>query len=324
MMKNKQVNDKQSGSRKINLNNEVIYLLKTMELLQKPSTINYLLNIVTGSNIYAWKKSGHDQLETFGALAWCESVRLHRTIQIMVDMHLIEGVPKNLQSVRITPQGQRFLENPKPVEVYPDKVKLNGNDFSLLYFLKEIRSSFAEKEGQEENTILPLFTLERIAYLRPRDEKSLSNIPGMGKVRMKKLGTSILASIQKVVTKERDEKRKKQMRMVFSPSFQKTKELWLAGYSIQEIATIRGHRLATVHAYLEKLHFADEINMRPWIEKYIDSKQLYRGVEFFKQVPKATLNEAHEVLGLSYDVLRKCKMYLYEAPPVEQESAIAA
>lgn len=323
-MKNKQEHEQQSGTRKVDIQSEVVYILKTLKLLEKPFSVNYVINIVTGSNIFTWKKSGHDQLATFGSLAWCEAVRLHRTLQVMLDKELIEGVPNNLQMIRMTEKGSEFLKTPEPIPVYPGKLRLSGHDFALLYLLKQIRSSFAEKEGQDEYSILPLLTLDRIVYLRPKSEEALSHIPGMGKTRVKKLATPILAAIDNVVEKEIEERRKKHMRIAFSPSFQKTKELWEAGYSLAEIAMIRGHRLSTVHSYLEKLHYALEIDMRPWIEKHVDSKQLYRGVEFFKQVPNASLNEAHEVLGISYDVLRKCKMYIFEPASELQRTAVAA
>ena len=53
-----------------------------------------------------------------------------------------------------------------------------------------------------------------------------------------------------------------------------------------------------------------EIDLRPWIEKNVDSKALYKGAEYFKKVSNPKVKEAFQVLGLDYETLNLCKMYV--------------
>ena len=309
MMK-KKVNDKKRVTKKINLQTEVETILKTILLLDKPYSINYLVNILTGSTNFKWRRAGHTELVTFGGLSKHSPVRLYRILQLMIDKALIEGVAHNYVNIRVTPEGMDYLENPRPIQVTAKKLKYTRHEVNLFHLLKQTRSTFSEQEGRSETQVLPQFILERIAYIRPEDKEALASIPGMGKVRLEKLGPSILEILNQIRKEEVEAYERRKQMALKSHTFKQTKELWEKGYSLEEISKIKGITESSVVNYLERLHYAGEINLRPWIEKNVDSKDLFMGVEFFKQVKEPKLKQAYEATGLDYSVLRFCRMYV--------------
>lgn len=307
----KKVNDKKRVTNKINVQAEAEQLLKTLALLEKPYPINYLVNLLTGSTLYGWKKAGHPKLETFGSLSKLSPVRIYRLIQILIDKQMVEGTPRTFSNIQITLRGETFLASPRKMVIRKKRLKYTHHDYLLFQLLKETRTSFSQQESKKETKILPQFTLERIAYLKPKSMKDLAAIQGMGKVRLHKLGLSILNAVNHVLDQQKREYEMKKLAAIKAPTFQQTKELWEKGYSQEEISKIKGIKLESVHQYLERLHLAGEVDMRPWIEKNVDSKELFMGVEFFKQVENGRLKEAFEATGIDYQVLRLCKLYVH-------------
>ena len=290
--------------------NDATNVLKTLLLLGKPFGMSYLTSVLKGDEEVSWMREEHKTLETFGCLNEHTTGYIKNMISIMIDFEMIG--PGNAYStvIKITKKGEDFLENPSQLKVHSARLKPAKFESLLAFRLGTLRKNFAEKEKKPGYQIFSDFTLNRLVRLKPLTVKELREIPGIGLFKAEKYGSAILDSISRTLEARKESALQRNLQTVKSPTYQQTRELFIAGNSPAEIAKAKGISESTIKSYLEKLHLAGEINLKPWIEENIDNKALYKGAEYFKQVEHPRMKEAYEVLGLDYDILRMCKLYV--------------
>ena len=85
--------------------------------------------------------------------------------------------------------------------------------------------------------------------------------------------------------------------------------MFMENVSIPEITNILGLTMTRTIDILIDLSAADKVDLIPWIERNINSKSLYKGVEYFTKVSRPSFEEAHMTIGLDYSTLKFCKVY---------------
>ncbi len=75
---------------------------------------------------------------------------------------------------------------------------------------------------------------------------------------------------------------------------------------------MNGIKQATVERYLCDFHMAGIMDLRPWIESYLEEEELQPAAKYFKERPGALLREAKEVLGIEYNKLFLGRIYTQE------------
>jgi len=87
--------------------------------------------------------------------------------------------------------------------------------------------------------------------------------------------------------------------------------LFLKGdMTMQEIAAASKTQVSVVVDIMIAAHKENRIDLIPWIECNINSKALYRGCEYFKKIPGATIEEACALLDHDVVTLKLCKLYV--------------
>jgi len=293
---------------KTNIKNDVVEVLKTILLLDKSFGMKTLMRVLKGDEESEWLKPEHRQLETFGALSETSWDHLKNVLYLMVDMEFIQ--PGTNGVLKIAVKGQAFIDKPSDLEVLKRNLRTGKYESLLLQKLKVMRKALAEEVGKPPFQILSNFTIELIARKMPANLDELRAISGMGAFKAEKHGDEILPMVARIIESKRLEAEEKLQKVVKTPTYQETKELFQKGKTVTEIAKAKKVSEKTVQSYLEKLHLCGEIDMKPWIEENLDSKKLYKGAEYFKQVDNPKMKEAYEVLGLDYEELRLCKLYV--------------
>jgi hypothetical protein len=212
-------------------------------------------------------------------------------------------------NIGITDKGIAYLSDPRQVRVNSSLLIKSWFEIELIQALKQVRKEKADQAGVAPFRLYTNYTLSRLVATMPRDADRLEEIEGLRNA-SPQLKQLILAEIRRVLAKkEKDEASGGVFSRAYSSSHRKVKALYESGFDPGEIARRRKLSPEKVDEYLETLHRAGEIDLRPWIEEAIDSKDLHKGSEYFKQVTSPRLKEAKAVLGLDYETLRMCRLY---------------
>ncbi|MEL6842126.1 MAG: helix-turn-helix domain-containing protein, partial [Bacteroidota bacterium] len=91
---------------------------------------------------------------------------------------------------------------------------------------------------------------------------------------------------------------------------QMVKALFESGAASHEIAQRRGIKQSSVVRSLEYLQNAGQIDTCSWVEEQLPPQSLRKGKAYFQDRPQSSLRAAYESLGLDYDSLRMCRMYV--------------
>jgi hypothetical protein len=153
------------------------------------------------------------------------------------------------------------------------------------------------------------------------EANELLGVYGIGPWKLKRYGVQLQEVIQSFLEEEKLRAVTRMLKSVTRPTFQETKVLFEQGMEPTEIADFKGIKLRTVMNYLESLHLSGQIDLRNWIEKYVDRKTLHTAVQFFRDAHDNRIQVAHEVLGYDYDTLRLCRLYLSRKVALPQGQA---
>lgn len=303
------------------IKDELLTILTTFEQLGKAHTSGYIVRILQGDTQYAYKQETHKKLLTFGMMARVSFRRIGNIIQLAVKEDYLSVIDRKHGLLLLTEKGKAFIKSPQSTVVRSDLIRTPWYDYYLERKLRAIRKDYAKKVKIPVYRVFNNYIMDQIVEMKPQSEADLRYLPGMLGV-ADELVSIILEAVKDVLKK----KGKKELLWVyeraFKPSHFKVKDLYDQGLNVLDIAKKRNIRPQTVQRYLTDLHLAGEIDFKVWIEENVDEESLFKGVEYFKQVKNPRLREAHDVLGIDYEILRMCRAYALkvEAPPLRYAS----
>ncbi len=295
---------------KVDLTREVCDILKTMIMLERPYGLSYLSAVVQGRDEHSYLKPEHQVLETYGALKHRKWDSIRNILLQMYQDGLIINVNKVYNTFETTPIGRAFLDSPSGFEMEAKDLVTPRYDLVLLSKLRALRKRIADDQNLPSYRILAEFSLLFILKEKPATFNELQVLPGIGISKAEKYGAAILTTLKKVEEERAVFYLSEKIKAAKCDSYQMTKALFQRGLAVKEMAVYRQLKESTIQSHLECLHIAGEIDIRPMIEKQLNSKDLYKGAEYFRSVSQPKLKEAFEVLGLNYDTLRLCKLYV--------------
>lgn len=304
------MNNAQSPAiRKENIAHEAIQILKTVMLLEQSYAASYLVRILQADERYKFRKIAHQDLETYGVL---EDLRFSR-LEDIIHYLSVEGfltVKNGLYgTMDITDKGREYLENPYDLEVPRSELFRTWVQIQLDISLRSLRREQAEQSGRPPYELYTNYVMSTIARQMPATLGELEKIPGMKNLGQP-LKEAILGKVQEMhALLAQNEASEGAVAKAFSPGHRKIRELFEAGFSVEDISRRRNLKPGTIRSYLADLYEAGQLDLKPWIEQEVESQTLHKGREYFKSAKSPRLNEAKEVLGYDYDVLRLCRAY---------------
>jgi len=235
--------------------------------------------------------------------------RIRNVINYLVVQRYLNTRLGQYALISITEKGSEALLTAAPVQVNERTLRNSDYDRRILDGVREIRKAAADETKVESYQIFKDTVLNAIVEAKPASLEALKSLSGM----TDKIADQLGGAITKLVL-DTEAQRKAQY-----PAAQAVKSLFNAGMKMDEIAAKRQIQPSTAQNYLETLHRAGEIDLAAWVEENIDHQTLYKGAEYFTQVPNPRLRDAFEVLGLDYNTLRLCRLYVNDVQRKQEQ-----
>jgi len=278
--------------------------------------VNYLIDVLRGSEHERIKQFGHDQVTTYGIgkeLSTNEWRAIYRQLisrgLLSVDIEGYGGLHLT-EAARPVLRGETELHLRKlPVKAKTERKQTRqfakDEDNKLWQALRECRRRLAEEQGIPAYMIFHDATLAEMMERQPQDLDQLSRISGVGERKLEAYGDAFLDVIC--------EHSGHTGRTSQSDTVDETLFLLSQGKSPLEIAHVRDLTLTTVYNHLAKAIGQGEIELEDVLN--LDEKEL-KAIQFaFEQQEDGKLKPVFEALDGSYDygVLQCVRASLFQS-----------
>jgi ATP-dependent DNA helicase RecQ len=194
--------------------NFLVTVLEAVKQTQERFGIEHLVKVIIGEKDDYVISYQHDSLPVFGKGKEENDKHWTSVIRQAMIAALLEKDIENYGLLKLTPKGERYLEDPYLIELYRDQdfEKLGQSeaeeeqlqtaqayDEKLFELLKVERKRVAKSKGLPPYVIFQDPSLEEMATVYPTTKEELSQINGVGMGKVAKFGTSFLQVIQNYV-----------------------------------------------------------------------------------------------------------------------------
>lgn len=264
----------------------------------------YVAEVLKGSRTAKVLQNGHDQLSTYGLLAEHTLPDIGDWIDQLIGLDFLARQGE-YQTLRITPAGWAALKGEGSVQLtMPRQVErkasaprgkqaaivLSDEEQALFEALRVWRRAIAQERAVPPYLILGDATLRELAHHRPASPEALRGIKGIGEVKARDLGPSLLELIERHSQElglsrleaspspalssegpaETREAPKAEASRPARPNLQRDEAFaaFREGKSLSEVAELTGRASSTVEGYLlEYLKEAEIQRPEPWISR---------------------------------------------------------
>lgn len=269
--------------------------------------LGYIALLLHGTDRFGLRDESHRQLPIFGSLKAEKPWFIRNLLHGLALKGLIANRLGPYPTLLLTPAGHKAKLEGQEITTTQAALRNAEYDHKLMESLRNLRKQWADEQGTEVYNIFNNKVLEGIISLKPSHFDALRTIEGIKPTVAETYGAALVQCVQ-----ENELRRKSRF-----PALQEVKRRFLAGESADDIAAAMSLTPVTVQNYLETLHSAGELDLVAWAEQHVDPAALLKGSAYFSQVRNPRLKEAYEVLGLDYNTLRMCRLYVHQ---VVQES----
>jgi ATP-dependent DNA helicase RecQ len=302
-------------ARKIDISHTVLHILQLVQAVDGKYGVNYIVQLLRAEVKYGLRHPRHAQLCNFGILSERTESWVYNLLMFLLKEEYLCIRDKKYGRVAIAPKGEQFLSCPSSIAVQPHRLRPGKYDRILRWKLLALRRSISKEREWPPYRIFTDYSMQQIITHKPKSIAELKAIPGIGDFKARNFGPLILQAVQETLSlKERERER-----VITRPSYQEVSALFQAGMSIEEIATRRQVKPATVRQMLIELHQSGQLDLSSWIEKQLSPEVLEQGTAYFRDAHDARLKAAYQALGLDYDTLRLCRLYVSDVNTVEEE-----
>jgi|GEM_PF-6577551 len=296
----------------VDISDTAFKICKTILLIGRPSGMNEVARILRADKAEYYRDPKHAQLETTGSVAYSSRIELRLTMQKLVELELLQVKDVQYGSLEVTPAGHAFLENPEPLVVEEVDVTLTPFDHYVHRHLRELRMALATNGQVPFFEIFNDLIIDQIMKQQPETVKELTLIEGMDDERIAIFGKQILDSLDRCNQDWHRVKNLHVLRKTKHATHQEVIRLFKEGFGVEEIAGILGIKSTTVESYLVDFHVVGIMDMRPWIEEYVEASVLKKAVNYFKKNMNVKLREAKAKLKIEYNFLHLARAYTQE------------
>lgn len=227
--------------------------------------ITYLVDFLRGSKSERMR-SEHMQLKTYGIGADLPKDQWFRYIKELIGLGFLKQEGDVYPVVQLTEKSADVLKGNVMVTLSKSQTRLMAEEKEpayekdLLASLKAIRTEFAEEQSVPAYIIFSDATLTELATYLPQDVQELSQISGLGQMKMEKYGPRFLEAVKsycmenklssRISHKSPKRSRGSSTARGLNDSVMETLKLKRAGNSVDQIARLRNFARGTIEGHL--------------------------------------------------------------------------
>ena len=274
--------------------------------------IEHLVNILIGEADSAIKSYKHDKLELFGA----GSEKSRQFWTMVYRRALVSSfIEKDIEQygvIKLTDEGQKFLDNPKSFMLMEDhnfdeneeeeKIQEKGGvsalDSTLFAILKDLRKKIAKTNNLPPYVIFQDPSLEDMCTNYPITLEELANIQGVGAGKAQKYGKEFVEVIKQYVE---DNEIERAQDMVVKTVANKSKfKVYIIQnidrqIDLEDIASALGLNFDELIKEMEAIVFSGtKLNIDYYINKILDEEQQQEIMDYFKEASSDNNSEAFD------------------------------
>ncbi|HEY8937593.1 MAG TPA: DNA helicase RecQ [Cyclobacteriaceae bacterium] len=238
--------------------------LSAVVRLQERFGTGYVIDFLRGSGSEKIREE-HRHIKTFGVGAGISKDDWQKYFFELISRGYLQKSEGQYPVLQLTSKSQNVLRGHEQVmltrskEVIEASAPMLNYETELFNDLKLLRRNIAEDEGVPAYIVLSDATLIELATYLPLTKEDFSQISGFGEVKLAKYGESFWKVVNNYCTAKKltgriHLKKQKQVRKEKTEKLSDTKlmslELYKAGKTIHQIATIRNLSLNTIETHL--------------------------------------------------------------------------
>ena len=302
---------------RVEAKDDLCAVLETIAALKEKFKADHVIDVMRGRATPDVKSYHHEDLEVFGCLPKLDVRHINAVIRQAVIAGYIDRDIENFGLLKITPEGQAFLDKPKSFKIVednefgedeePEVVKSGAGcaaDQVLYSILKDLRKTMAKSLGLPPYVVFQDPSLEAMATTYPVTVDELANIPGVGSGKAKRYGNEFVKIIRRYVD-ENEIERPEDLVVRTVPNKSKVKIAIIHSIDrkipLDEIARTRGMELDELLEDIEGIvNSGTKINLRYYIDDILDEDQQEDIFDYFRDSETGSLEEAYRELGDEY------------------------
>lgn len=291
------------------------YMVDALQLVsdvKEKFKIEHLVNIFIGEADSAIKSYKHDKLELFGA----GSEKSRQFWTMVYRRALVSSfIEKDIEQygvIKLTDEGQKFLDNPKSFMLMEDhnfdeneeeeKIQEKGGvsalDSTLFAILKDLRKKIAKTNNLPPYVIFQDPSLEDMCTNYPITLEELANIQGVGAGKAQKYGKEFVEVIKQYVE---DNEIERAQDMVVKTVANKSKfKVYIIQnidrqIDLEDIASALGLNFDELIKEMEAIVFSGtKLNIDYYINKILDEEQQQEIMDYFMEASSDNISEAFD------------------------------
>ncbi len=255
--------------------------------------VNYLVDVLRGTDQERIRRFGHDRASTFGIGKDLSADQWKSVYRQLVAAGLAAVDMEGHGSLKLTEQSRPVLRGERPLRLrrdpegrrgsarergVPIEAAMDAESKSLWERLRTHRRELAQQQGVPPYVIFGDATLREMVSYRPRDADELGRINGVGLIKLERYGTGFLRvlaeheaahgrpagvpELPESPVRAAPVSRRQARNAGLSGTSRETLELLRAGMTVDQIAERRGLRDTTVYSHLARCIDEGELALR--------------------------------------------------------------
>jgi ATP-dependent DNA helicase RecQ len=277
----------------------------------------HIINILVGKNTATIKSFKHNRLKSFARGMDHDEKFWNAVIRQALIKNLLVKDIENYGLLKVTPEGEKFIESPWSVMLTKDHdyentdgdedffgggaIKTSTTDQTLFALLKDLRKEISRKENLPPFVIFQDPSLEDMSIQYPIKEEELLQITGVGAGKAKKYGKPFLELIKNYV--EENEITRPNDLVVKSVVNKSGLKVYIIKsidrkLALEDIAFTKNLTVSELLTEIESIVASGtKVNIGYYIDEYVDEYHQEEIYEYFQEAETDSIEEAHIELG---------------------------
>jgi len=301
---------------KMNASEQVQLAIEIIQTVKQQFKENHIIDILIGDKTTSILKFKHSKLKQFGEGQEFNNKFWSNVIRLAIFEGLLVKDIENYGLLKITPKGEKYLNNPytvniaKPVtddsdedsDLMDDSVpKGDAIDKTLFSLLKDLRKTISQKENLPPYIIFQDPSLEDMCIQYPTNIEEMTHISGVGTGKAQKYGKPFADLIKKYVIENEIERpqdfivksvvKKSAIKVYIIQSIDRK-------LNFEDISIAKGLDMSELLTEIENIVASGtKLDISYYIDEYIEPYHQEEILDYFSEAETDSADKALEDLG---------------------------